>query len=183
MQAEAVNPETGERFAFEISPEELEQLVRDVRPRLSKKKLERQIDKLAISADAKAWLDSFMSVTVKIGNAVLNIGRRILEIVFDLIKRYPNFTFVVVMYLVGSLLLIFVPALAPILVPLLQAMELVFALAKDYLERRKSDPASKVEQTDNLPLAREYLKPLENEPIWREAREAIQPFEALTATA
>ena len=104
MQAEAVNPETGERFAFEISPEELEQLVRDVRPRLSKKKLERQIDKLAISAEAKVRLALFMSVTVKIGNAVLNIGRRILEIVFDLVKRYPNFTFAVVMYLVGSLL-------------------------------------------------------------------------------
>ena len=183
MQAEAVNPETGERFAFEISPEELEQLVRDVRPRLSKKKLERQIDKLAISADAKVRLALFMRVTVKIGNAVLNIGRRILEIVFDLVKRYPNFTFAVVMYLVGSLLAIFVPALVPILGPLLKAMELVFALVKDYLERRKNDAASKAEQADNLPLAKDCLKPLKDEPVWRAAQEAIQPFEALKAAA
>lgn len=162
MQAEAVNPETGERFTIEISPEAWDQLVCDARPRLSKKILERCIDNLPVSADAKVHLASFMSATVKIGNAVLNIGRRILEVVFDLVKRYPQFTFAVVMHLVGSLLAVFVPALAPVLVPLLKAMELVFALVKDHLEGRKS---------------------LKNEPIWREARKAIQPFEALKAAA
>ena len=50
MQVEAVNPETGERFTLEMSSEELEQLVRDARPRLSKKDLEQRIEKLDISA-------------------------------------------------------------------------------------------------------------------------------------
>lgn len=179
MQVEAVNPETGERFAIEMSPEELEQLVGDARPRLSKKELERRIDNLAISADAKAHLASFMSATVKIGNVVLNIGRRILEIVFDLVKRYPNFTFALVMYLVGALLLSVAPWLAPILVPFVKAMELLFALIKDYLEHRGKDAAPVGEQADNRPIAkRDYLKSLEKEPVYREAREAIQPFRA-----
>lgn len=183
MQVEAVNPETGERFALELSPEELEELVRDARPRLSKKALERKVDNLAIPADVKVSLASFTSATVKIGNAVLNIGRRVLEIVLDLVKRYPKFTFAVVLYLVGKLLVTVVPALIPMLGPLLPAMELAFAFVMDYLERRKKDAAWKGEQADNPPLAKDYLESLEKEPIWREVQEAIRPFEALKAAA
>ena len=179
MQVEAVNPETGERFAIEMSPEKLEQLVRDARPRLSKKQLEHSIGNLAISAEVKVQLASFMSATVKIGNAVLNIGRRILEIVFDLVKRYPNFTFALVMYLVGALLLSVAPWLAPILAPLVKAMEFIFALVKDYLEHRGKEAAPMGEQADNRAIVKDYLKSLENEPVYCEAQDAIQPFEAL----
>ena len=35
------------------------------------------------------------------------------------------------------------------------------------------------EQADNRAIAKDYLKSLENEPVYREAQEAIQPFEAL----
>lgn len=182
MHVETVNLETGESFALEMSPEELEQLVRDARPRLSKKQLERRIANLEISADVKVLLASFMSATIKIGNAVLNIGRRILEIVFDLVKRYPNFTFALVMRLVGALLLHFVPWLAPILIPLLTAMDLGFALAKDYLERRKNDTTSKGELPDNRAVVRNYLRRFENAPIYREAQEAIQVFALKAAT-
>ena len=182
MQVEAVNPETGERFAIEVSSEELEQLVRDARPRLSKKQLERRIDNLAIAAEFKLALASFMSATIKIGAAVLNIGRRILEIVFDLVKRYPNFTFALVMRLVGALVLEVVPWLAPVLIPLLTAMDLGFALAKDYLERRKKDTTSADEQPDNSPVARDYMRRFENEPIYHEAQEAIEAFALRAAT-
>lgn len=179
MHVETVNLETGESFALEVSPEEFEQLVRDARPRLSKKQLERRIANLEISADVKALLASFIGATVKIGNAVLNIGRRILEIVFDLVKRYPNFTFALVTRLVGALLLDVAPWLAPILVPLMTAMDLGFGLVKDYLEGRKRGTTPKGEQPDNRLLAKDYLRRFENEPIFRETREAIQPFEAL----
>ena len=181
MKVEAVNPETGERFAIEMSPEDLDQLVRDARPTLSKKQLKGRIDNLAISADVKVLLASFMSATVKIGNASLNIGRRILEIVFDLVKRYPNFTFALVMYLIGALLLGAAPWLAPILVPIVKAMELIFALIKDYLDRRGKKAAPMGEQTDKHTITKYYLESLENEPVYREAQEAIQPFEALKA--
>ena len=183
MQIEAVIPETGERFALKISPEELEQLVRDTRPKLSKKQLEHEIHNLGFSAEVKALLASFTSATIKIGNVVLNIGRRILEIVFDLVKRYPNFTFALVTRLVGALLLVVVPWLTPIVGPLMTAMDLGFALVKDYLEGRKEDNASKDEQPDNRPLAKDYLKHFENESIFHDAQEAIQPFEALNAVA
>ena len=183
MQVEVVNPETGERFAIEMSLEELEQFVRDARPRLSKKQVERRVDNLAISASAKLLLARFMSATIKIGNTVLNIGRRILEIVFALVKRYPNFTFALVTRLVGALLLGVVPWLAPVLVPLMTAMDIGFALVKDSLDGPKKDTTSKGEQSDNRLRAKDYLKRLENEPIFREAQEAIQPFEALKAVA
>ena len=183
MKIEAVNPETGESFALEMSPEELEQLVRDARPRLSRRQLERRIENLAISAGAKLSLGSFMSATIKIGNTVLNIGRRILEIVFDLVRRYPNFTFALVTRLVGAILLSVAPWLAPILGSLMTAMDIGFALVKDSLEGRKKDTTSKGEQPDNRLHATDYLKRFENEPIFREAQEAIQPFEALKAVA
>lgn len=176
MQVEAVNPETGERFTLEMSSEELEQLVRDARPRLSKKDLEQRIEKLEISADVKLLLASFIGATAKIGNVVLKIGRRILEIVFDLVKRHPNFTFAIVMYLVGALLLSVAPWLAPILVPIVEVMTLVFALVKDHLELGGKIAARRGNQADNRSLAKDDLKTLENEPVYREPREAIQIF-------
>jgi hypothetical protein len=184
MHAEAVNPATGERIAFEISVEELDRLVRAARPRVSKKKLERMIGNLELPSQVKVLLDSSMSATVKIGNAVVYIGRRVLEIVFDLCQRYPSFTFAVVVCLVGQLLLMAAPWLTPILAPLLTAIQLLYAWVTDWLRQRTNQNASKGEQGNeedgNL---KSYMRLLSDEPVGREAQEAIQPFSVLNAGA
>ncbi len=180
MLAEAVNPATGERIAFEISVEELDQVVREARPRVSRRVLGRRIGNLALPSEIKVLLDALMSVTVKIGNALLYIGRRILEIVFDLCRRYPNFTFAVVMCLVIKLLPMVVPGLAPILVPFFEAVQLLYALVKDRLSQRTNEDARKYEQGDEMDAG---LKALMDEPVGREAKEALQPLALLNAAA
>ena len=180
MLAEAVNPATGEKIAFEISVEELDQFVREARPGVSRKVLERRIGNLALPAEVKVLLDSLMSITVKIGNFVVYIGRRVLEIVFDLCRRYAEFTFAVVMCLVATLLPMVVPALAPILVPLFVAVQLLHAFVKDWLSQRTNEGARKVEQGDEMDAG---LNSLADEPVGREAKEALQPFALLNAAA
>ncbi len=183
MQAKAVNPATGEDIAVEISLEELDRLVREARPRVSRKDLERKIGKLSVPADVKALLDSLMNATVRIGNAVLYIGRRVLEIVLDLRKRYPNTTFAVVMWLVGELLSTVAPWLAPILVPLFAAIQLLYAFVKDWLTDRANKAAGGVEQADKAEGSQEsdVMKILMNEPVGHAAREALQPFAIVNA--
>ena len=184
MLAEAVNPATGETIAVEISVEELDRFVCDARPRVSKKELERMIGNLALPGEVKVLLDSFVNTTVKIGNAVVYIGRRVLEIVFDLCQRYPNFTFAVVMWLVGELLLMVAPWLAPILAPLFAAIQLLYAFVKDWLANRTNEGARLGEEGDEKDAGlTTYMKILSDEPVGREAQEALRPLALLNAAA
>ena len=182
MLAEAVNPATGEKIAFEISVEELDQLVREARPGVSRKALERRIGNLALPSEIKVLLDALMSVTVKIGNALLYIGRRILEIVFDLCRRFPNFTFAVLMSLVAALLPMVAPWLASILGPLFAAVQLLYAFVKDWLSQRTNEGAWKVEQDiETEGGLKSYMTTLADEPVGREAQEALRPLAVLNA--
>ena len=181
MHAKAVNPATGEEIAIEISVEELDRLVRETRPRVSRKRLERMIGNLPVPADVKVLLDLFIDATVRIGNAVLYIGRRVLEIVFDLCKRYPNTNFSVVMWLVVELLSMAAPWLAPTLVEVSTAIQLLYAFVKDWLANRANKVARKGEQADKAGES-DIAKILVNEPVAREAQEAILPFAILNAT-
>ena len=184
MRAEAVNPATGERISVEIPVEELDRLIRAARPRVYKKTLERMIGNLALPAEVKILLDSSMNATVKIGNVVVYIGRRVLEIVFDLCQRYPNFSFAVVMCLVGELLPMVGPWLASILGPLFAAIQLLYAFVKDWLAKRMKESVREGELGHERDGGlKSYMKFLSDEPVGREAQEAIRPFAVLNVMA
>ena len=183
MQTEVVNPATGKKIAIEITVEELDRLVRVTKPRVSRKKLERLIGNIELPADVKVLLDLLLNATVRIGNAVLYIGRRVLEIVLDLCKRYPNTTYAVVMWLVVELLSMAAPWLAPILVALSTAIQLLYAFVKDWLANRGNEAVRMGEQSDKEDASQksDIVKILTNEPVGRAAQEAIQPFAILNA--
>ena len=93
MKAEAVNEATSERVTVELSDEQVEQLGFLERELLSDRRLDQYIDNLDISADAKALLASMMHTSIRIGDKILRIGKRILEIVMALVKQFPNAAF------------------------------------------------------------------------------------------
>ena len=150
------------------------------------------IGNLALPSEVKVLLDSFMSATVKIGDAVVYIGRRavvyigrrVLEIVFDLCRRFPSFTFSVVVWLVGQLLLMAAPWLTPVLASLLLAIQLLYAWVTDWLRQRSKQYALKGEQGNEMEDSlKSCMRSLSDEPVGREAQEAIRPFSVLNAGA
>lgn len=99
----------------------------------SKRYLRDRIDRLAISADAKALLYDLADVTLEIGGKIVAAGRQILAFLFDLAKRFPNTAFGVIVALVVSSLIAAIPLLGVVLGPLLTPLLLAFGLASGAL--------------------------------------------------
>ena len=94
MKVEIKNPKTGE-----IKIAELRENTSDIFEELESKRLSddmlvREINDMpfdkAISQDAKIKLDMIKDLTLKIGDKVLNVGRKILECIIVLYKNYPK---------------------------------------------------------------------------------------------
>ncbi len=135
MRTEAVDLETGKKIAAEIESDKVEQLYREWKSQeLPKQKLERMIANLPISADAKAFLASFMDKAIQVGDRILRVGRRIIEIALDFAKQYPRTTFGLILGLIVSLLISAIPVLGAVLGPLLSPLILLFNLGKGFME-------------------------------------------------
>lgn len=99
----------------------------------SKRYLRDRIDRLAVSADAKALLYDLADITLDIGGKVVSAGRQILAFVLDLVKRFPDTAFGVIVALVVSSLIAAIPLLGVVLGPLLTPLLLAFGLASGAL--------------------------------------------------
>ena len=62
-----------------------------------KRKLSKQIEKLSISADAKALLFTMTDTVIKIGEVLLPVGRAILGAALELLKIFPTLTLAVIL--------------------------------------------------------------------------------------
>ena len=96
----------------------------------------RRIDSLSLSADAKALLADLLELGTEVGNAVLRIGRKVLDFVLSLIQQFPNLGFAVVLAAVLAAILSVVPVLggllSPILTPLALALGVSWGALKEY---------------------------------------------------
>lgn len=148
MRTEAVDLETGKKIAAEIESDKVEQLYREWKSQeLPKQKRERMIANLPISADAKAFLRVFMDKAIQVGDRILRVGRRIIEIALDFAKQYPRTTFGLILGLIVSLLISAIPVLGAILGPLLNPLILLFALGKGFMEdMRDHDISQKIKE-------------------------------------
>ena len=152
----AVDPKTGETIIVEIEDDKLAQLNDEFRSQeIPKRKLNRMIDNLSISADAKAFIASLMDKTIKVGKVVLRIGKKIIEVVLNVVQQYPHATVGLVLGGIVSLLVSSIPLLGPLLQPLLNPIILIFGLVSG------------------------FLKDLDNYALNRKIREAIRPFDPL----
>lgn len=101
------------------------------------RKIERMIDRLEISADAKALIMDIASLTVRVGEMIIAIGRKVVSFALGLIKKFPNTAFgIVIALIVGALLgsaFGGIPLLGTVLVAKLKAILLIFGIAKGAL--------------------------------------------------
>lgn len=94
----------------------------------SRREISDGIERLAVSADAKVLLNQLSGVTIKVGNALVEVGRRILSFTFETVKLFPHITLGLAVgftmwWLIGSAALLGA-LLGPILGPLLVAFGL-----------------------------------------------------------
>ncbi|MFZ4986606.1 MAG: hypothetical protein ACOYLF_14190 [Blastocatellia bacterium] len=90
------------------------------------RQIESFIDRLDISADAKANLASFAKVTVKVGREVLRIGRKILDVLFSFLRSFPGIGFGVIFAVVISTLLSAIPLVGAVLGPIASTLIIAF---------------------------------------------------------
>ena len=90
MKVKAVNPETGEIAELEVGQEMLESLKRLSDTATDQVTLNRHIDNLDVSADAKLLLTSIGEQVIRAGEVVINVGRKIIEAVLFIASQMPN---------------------------------------------------------------------------------------------
>jgi hypothetical protein len=89
-----------------------------------------RIDRLEMSADAKALLRDLARITIRVGEVVVAIGRKVVDFAFELIKAFPNTLFGVIVGLIVAALVASVPVIGAMLAPVVVA----FGIAKGALE-------------------------------------------------
>ena len=155
MKTEAIDSD-GNKITVEIEDDKVNRLYEEFKSRgRPKRELNRMIDNLEISADAKVLIKSIMDAVIKVGDVVLRIGKRIIEIVFGIVKRFPNATFGLVLGVVLSVLIASIPIIGAILGPLLSPVLIAFGLAAGFMKDMKESPieqAAKDETSSLEPL-------------------------------
>ena len=140
MKTEAIDSE-GKKIIVEIEDDKVNQLYEEFKSRgRPKREINRMIDNLEISADAKALIKSIMDAVIKVGEVVLRIGKRIIEIVFDVVKRFPNATFGLVLGVILSVLIASIPIIGAILAPLLAPVLIAFGLGTGFMKDMRGNP-------------------------------------------
>lgn len=143
MRVQARNPSTGESVFVDVPDERKDELMELTRDRVSDSKLEAYIDNLDISADAKALLASFLKTAVRVGQIIIRIGKRIVEIVVAIVAKFPNATFGLILGLLVGALVAAIPFLGAILGAFVGPIAAIFGLHKGYKEDLKDQALSR----------------------------------------
>ena len=134
MRVEARNPTSGETIFVDVPDDQKDELMELTRDRVSNSKLEAYIDNLDISADAKALLASFLKTAVRVGQVVVRVGKRIVEIVVAIVAKFPKATFGMILGLLVGALVAAIPLLGALLAAFVAPIAALFGLAKGYME-------------------------------------------------
>lgn len=102
MQMELFNFETDklQKITIEKIPTSFSENFKEVT--LSEKQFQRHLDNLPLSADQKLIVSKVADFTISAGKTVLLIGRKILELVFKFLKKFPAASFGLIVGLVIS---------------------------------------------------------------------------------
>jgi hypothetical protein len=95
---------------------------------LNDEEIKTRIDGMGVSADVKALLYSFSKATLRAGKTILKIGRKIIDIIFALMKTFPNLAFGIVFGLVVGALFSAIPLLGILLGSIATKLAILFGV-------------------------------------------------------
>ena len=91
------------------------------------------IERLALSADAKALLAQIADTSTTVGGQIIYIGRRIIGFILDLLRSFPNTAFGLIAGFVVATLIASIPLVGALIGPLLTPLLLALGIAKGAL--------------------------------------------------
>lgn len=130
MQIYAQDPESGRKFSGEAS--DLDENIIDGffnSFNLSDEEIRSWIGRLDISADAKSVLYKIAKTTIRAGQFVIKVGRKILEIISFLLREYPNATLWLILGALVGTLVTSIPIIEIVIGPLFTTLTTVAGFA------------------------------------------------------
>lgn len=119
MQIHAQDPESGREFssiAYGLDEATINGFFNTFD--LSDEGLRKWIGGLPFSADAKAILYKIARTTIRAGAFVVKIGRKILEVIWSLVRKFPNATLGLIIGAVLGSLIASIPVIAFVIGPM-----------------------------------------------------------------
>ena len=117
---------------------------------LPKREIIAWLNRQNLSADAKAFLLDIAALTAKVGQTILNIGRKILTFIAEAVAAYPSTTFGIVVGAVIALLIAAVPFVGPVLAsifgPLIMALGVARGAINDFQTQVANDRLDRIER-------------------------------------
>jgi len=128
MKISATDPETGSSYEAEAKDVN-EGFVGSMSDfDMSDDQIKRQIDNLNVSADVKSLLYKFSKATIKAGEFILKIGRKILDFICQLVNKYPNATFGMIFGAIAGVLIATIPVIGAVLASIFAPIAIAFGL-------------------------------------------------------
>jgi hypothetical protein len=115
MLVEITNQETKEKVQVEAEDIDIEELKQQFKLKFSADEIRRIIDNLDIPAEAKALLTELLNFSIKVGTVVLEVGKKIIEVVKAVAKNFPHITAGLIIAATLSVLVSCIPILGPML--------------------------------------------------------------------
>lgn len=115
MLVEMTNHENKDKVQVEVEDINVEELKLQFKLKYSPDEIRRIIDNLDIPAEAKALLMELFNFSIKVGTVVLEVGKKIIEIVKVLAKNFPHITAGMIIGVTLSLLVSVIPIIGPLL--------------------------------------------------------------------
>lgn len=138
MEIEYIDSNTGKVFKQQIDNPDQTFLDFLASFEFTEKQLQRKIDSLDISADKKAMLSSLNKFTFIAGRFVIKIGKKIIDVIFSLVKNFPYLGFGVIFGLVLGTLISAIPLIGAALGSLATTIAVALGVTFGCLEEYKS---------------------------------------------
>lgn len=129
---------------------DVKSIAAEINAAMPMRKIRDLLDRTDLSADVKAVLMDIAGLTVTAGQVVLNIGRKIISLAFEIIQKFPKTTFGIVIAFIVIALVATVPvvglALASFTGPLLVACGLTIGAIEDMKDASWTQPVTRLEE-------------------------------------
>lgn len=126
MKVTSIDSKTGKEVVTEISDPSPSFFTFVDGIDLTDEQIRSKIDQMKVSADVKALLYSFSKATIRAGKVILKIGRKIVDILFAIMRAFPNITFGVIFGVVVGALVASIPVIGFVLGSLAATIAVAF---------------------------------------------------------
>ena len=146
------DPKTGEWKSVDISDEQMVSLNQINDTVIEDNQINSYIDNLKIAPEIKAVLDSILNYSMKVGNLILNIGRKIVEVIIYFVQNFPNMIIGTIIAFTIGIIISSIPilgwALGWLILPLSTALGMGMGLKVDMQDKKLANKIK--EETSEL---------------------------------